>query len=436
MSKKIEGFSKLTKAEKINWVAETHGENPSAFKATLETYNHSDPEVQKIHDEFIENTLTNHYLPLGVAPNFLIDGKWYTIPMTIEESSVVAAASKAAKFWSTKGGFKTEVIGTEKVGQIHLNYYGPAEKLHRFFNENTSRFLNELSSITESMERRGGGIQSVQLIDKTSALEGYYQIDLRFETADAMGANFINTCLETLAKSFTGAATSAFEADELPEVVMSILSNYVPNCVVRASVSAPIEQLGANLSDAQSYAKKFVRAVNIAREEPYRAVTHNKGIMNGVDAVIIATGNDFRAVEAGVHAYASRDGKYRSLSQAEIENDTLHFWLDIPLALGTVGGLTSLHPLVKRSLEILDRPSAKELMRIVAVAGLAQNFAAVNSLVTTGIQKGHMKMHLFNLLSALEASEEEKQIISKKFSEQIVTNSAVKEALNQLRNGR
>jgi len=436
MSKKIEGFSKLTKAEKINWVAETHGENPSAFKATLETYNHSDPEVQKIHDEFIENTLTNHYLPLGVAPNFLIDGKWYTIPMAIEESSVVAAASKAAKFWSTKGGFKTEVLGTEKVGQIHLNYYGSAEKLNRFFDENTSRFLNELSSITESMERRGGGIKSVQLIDKTSALEGYYQIDLRFETADAMGANFINTCLETLAKSFTGAATSAFEADEQPEVVMSILSNYVPNCVVRASVSAPIEQLGANLSNAQSYAKKFVRAVNIAREEPYRAVTHNKGIMNGVDAVIIATGNDFRAVEAGVHAFASRDGKYRSLSQAKIENDTLYFWLDIPLALGTVGGLTSLHPLVKRSLEILDRPSAKELMRIVAVAGLAQNFAAVNSLVTTGIQKGHMKMHLFNLLSALEASEEEKQIISKQFSEQIVTNSAVKEALNQLRNGR
>jgi hydroxymethylglutaryl-CoA reductase len=251
-----------------------------------------------------------------------------------------------------------------------------------------------------------------------------------------MGANFINTCLETLAKSFTGAAATAFEADELPEVVMSILSNYVPNCVVRASVSAPIEQLGANLSDAQSYAKKFVRAVNIAREEPYRAVTHNKGIMNGVDAVIIATGNDFRAVEAGVHAYASRDGKYRSLSQAKIENDTLHFWLDIPLALGTVGGLTSLHPLVKRSLEILDKPSAKELMRIVAVAGLAQNFAAVNSLVTTGIQKGHMKMHLLNLLSAVGASEEEKQIISKQFSEQTVTNSAVKEALNQLRNGR
>lgn len=356
--------------------------------------------------------------------------------MAIEESSVVAAASKAAKFWSTKGGFKTEVLGTEKVGQIHLNYYGPSEKLNRFFDENSSRFLNELSSITESMERRGGGIQSVQLVDKTSALEGYYQIDLRFETADAMGANFINTCLETLAKSFTGAAATAFEADELPEVVMSILSNYVPNCVVRASVSAPIEQLGANLSDAESYAKKFVRAVNIAREEPYRAVTHNKGIMNGVDAVIIATGNDFRAVEAGVHAYASRDGKYRSLSQAKIENDALHFWLDIPLALGTVGGLTSLHPLVKRSLEILDKPSAKELMRIVAVAGLAQNFAAVNSLVTTGIQKGHMKMHLLNLLSALGASEEEKQIISKQFSEQTVTNSAVKEALNQLRNGR
>jgi hydroxymethylglutaryl-CoA reductase len=290
--------------------------------------------------------------------------------------------------------------------------------------------------ITDSMERRGGGIKNLQLISKTTALDGYYQIDLRFETADAMGANFINTCLETLAKSFTNAASSVFEADELPEVVMSILSNYVPNCVVRASVSAPVDQLGAGLSEAQLYAKKFVRAVAIAREEPYRAVTHNKGIMNGVDAVVIATGNDFRAVEAGVHAYAAKDGKYRSLSQAKIENDTFHFYLDIPLALGTVGGLTSLHPLVKRSLEILDKPSAKELMRIVAVAGLAQNFAAINSLVTTGIQKGHMKMHLLNLLSALGATEAEKQTISKQFNEQIVTNSAVKEALTKLRNDR
>lgn len=436
MSKPIEGFSKLTKAEKINWVAETHGESPSEFKATLDTYNHSDPEIQKIHDEFIENTLTNHYLPLGVAPNFLIDGKWYTIPMAIEESSVVAAASKAAKFWSNRGGFKTEILGTEKVGQIHLNYHGTAEKLNNFFNDNKLKFLNDLSSITDSMERRGGGIKNLQLISKTTALDGYYQIDLRFETADAMGANFINTCLETLAKSFTNAASSVFEADELPEVVMSILSNYVPNCVVRASVSAPVDQLGADLSEAQLYAKKFVRAVAIAREEPYRAVTHNKGIMNGVDAVVIATGNDFRAVEAGVHAYAAKDGKYQSLSQATIENDTFHFYLDIPLALGTVGGLTSLHPLVKRSLEILDKPSAKELMRIVAVAGLAQNFAAINSLVTTGIQKGHMKMHLLNLLSALGATEAEKQTISKQFNEQIVTNSAVKEALTKLRNDR
>jgi hydroxymethylglutaryl-CoA reductase len=436
MSKPIQGFSKLTKAEKINWVAETHGENPSEFKATLDTYNHSDPEIQKIHDEFIENTLTNHYLPLGVAPNFLIDGKWYTIPMAIEESSVVAAASKAAKFWSNRGGFKTEILGTEKVGQIHLNYHGSAEKLNDFFNDNKLKFLNDLSSITDSMERRGGGIKNLQLISKTTALDGYYQIDLRFETADAMGANFINTCLETLAKSFTNAASSVFEADELPEVVMSILSNYVPNCLVRASVSAPVDQLGADLSEAQLYTKKFVRAVAIAREEPYRAVTHNKGIMNGVDAVVIATGNDFRAVEAGVHAYAAKDGKYRSLSQAKIENDTFHFYLDIPLALGTVGGLTSLHPLVKRSLEILDKPSAKELMRIVAVAGLAQNFAAINSLVTTGIQKGHMKMHLLNLLSALGATEAEKQTISKQFNEQIVTNSAVKEALTKLRNDR
>ncbi|HEU4791782.1 MAG TPA: hydroxymethylglutaryl-CoA reductase, partial [Flavobacterium sp.] len=217
-------------------------------------------------------------------------------------------------------------------------------------------------------------------------------------------------------------------------IVMSILSNYVPDCIVRAEVSCPIEDLAEkHIEYPHEFAVKFIQAVQIAEVEPYRAVTHNKGIMNGIDAVVLATGNDFRAVEAGIHAYASRKGHYSSLSHAKIENGIFSFWLEIPLALGTVGGLTSLHPLVKLSLEMLEKPSAKELMQIVAVAGLAQNFAALRSLTTTGIQDGHMKMHLNNILNQFEANEEERILIKKHFKHHIVSHSAVVDYIENLR---
>jgi hydroxymethylglutaryl-CoA reductase len=224
------------------------------------------------------------------------------------------------------------------------------------------------------------------------------------------------------------------ETEKEIEVVMSILSNYVPNCIVRAEVSCPIEELEEkHILNPKEFAEKFVQAVQIAEVEPYRAVTHNKGIMNGVDAVVLATGNDFRAVEAGIHAYASRNGKYSSLSHAKIENGIFTFWLEIPLALGTVGGLTSLHPLVKLSLEMLEKPSAKELMQFVAVAGLAQNFAALRSLTTTGIQEGHMKMHLNNIINQFEATDEERILIQKYFKKNTVSHSAVVNYIESLR---
>ena len=216
---------------------------------------------------------------------------------------------------------------------------------------------------------------------------------------------------------------------------MSILSNYVPNCLVRAEVSCPVSALGEDDIDPETFAKKMVQAVAIAKNDPHRAVTHNKGIMNGIDAVVVATGNDFRAIEAGVHAYASKDGHYSSLTHAEIDDGIFKFWMEVPLALGTVGGLTSLHPLVKLALEILQKPTAKELMQIVAVAGLAQNFAALRSLVTTGIQKGHMKMHLLNLLNQLGATEKEKETLVAHFKTATVSNASVKEALENVRNG-
>ncbi|MEM8845943.1 MAG: hydroxymethylglutaryl-CoA reductase, degradative [Bacteroidota bacterium] len=436
MKTPVEGFSKFSKDEKIQWIANNFTKNPEQTEALLKRYWNTDNLVQKVHDEFIENTISNYYLPFAIAPNFLIDGEYYAIPMAIEESSVVAAASKAAKFWLSRGGFKTEVLGTEKVGQVHFMYNGDSAKLIRFFNEVKEDLIASTSDITRSMKKRGGGISDIELRSKTADILGYYQLHCTFETLDAMGANFINSCLEQFARTLkekAGTYSDFTEEEKDIEVVMSILSNYVPNCVVRAEVSCPVEMLNEEGMPAEEFAKKMIQAVQIAKAEPFRAVTHNKGIMNGIDAVVLATGNDFRAIESGIHAYAAKEGSYSSLTHASIEDNTFKFWIEVPLALGTVGGLTSLHPLVKLALEILQNPTAKQLMQIMAVAGLAQNFAALRSLVTTGIQKGHMKMHLLNMLNQMGASDIEKNELVQYFMERTVTNASVKEALQNLR---
>ena len=413
MSKKIEGFSKFTKSEKIDWITKTHFKNAKQAKKQLESYWSLDSKLQARHEEFIENTLSNFYLPLGVAPNFLINGDIYTLPMVIEESSVVAAAANAAKFWSKRGGFKTKVINSLKVGQIHFFYEGNPKELSAFFKNRKSDLLKILVPLTKNMEARGGGVMSLDLIDKCDILENYYQLHLRFKTGDAMGANFINSCLEHLAKSLIQFASKdqlSNENNKPIDVLMSILSNYVPECLVHAEVSCPIKEfnLDNHNLNLETFTKRMIQAVAIAKYDPYRAVTHNKGIMNGVDSLVIATGNDFRAIEAGVHAYAARSGQYRSLSDAYIKDDQFVMELSIPLALGTVGGLTKLHPMVNWCMELLGNPSSEKLMEIIAVAGLAQNFSALRSLITTGIQKGHMKMHLLNILNQLNANDTQK----------------------------
>jgi len=428
MDKRIEGFSKLTKAEKIGWITQAHFKNPTAAESQLSDYWNSDSDLQNKHDEFIENTLTNFYMPLGVAPNFLINGESYTLPMVIEESSVVAAAGNAAKFWQTRGGFKAEVLDTIKVGQIHFSYSGDVQLLHSFFNKNKTQLLESTAPLSKNMKARGGGIQSMELVDKSDLIPDYFQLHLRFKTADAMGANYINSCLECIATELEKLAQNEFKANDgvQLEVVMSILSNYVPECLVRASVKCPVSKLSPSKDwPGETFAKKMVQAVEIAKREPYRAVTHNKGIMNGVDALVVATGNDFRAIEAGVHAYASKDGHYTSLSNAYIKEEVFYMELTLPLALGTVGGLTKLHPMVQWSMELLGNPDAKTLMKIVAAAGLAQNFAALRSLVTSGIQKGHMKMHLLNILNQMGATQIQKEKAITHFKNHTVSVKAV-----------
>ncbi len=436
MQQKIKGFSKLSKEAKIEWIVDQYFDNKEEAINLLKSYWHEEADVQKLHDEFIENTISNFFTPYGVAPNFLIDGKYYAIPMAIEESSVVAAASKSANFWLERGGFKTEIIATTKIGHVHFMYSGAVEKLRSFVEEIKADFYRDTNDLTANMRGRGGGILSIELIDKTDQLEDYFQLEARFETCDSMGANFINSCLEQFSKTLTTAQANdqRFNADEAVQVVMCILSNYTPECIVRAEVSCSIDQLaeGSGISP-EEFAHKFERAVKIAEVEPYRATTHNKGIMNGVDAVVVATGNDYRAIEAACHTYASRNGRYSSLTHCEVKDGQFRFWIDMPLAIGTVGGLTKLHPMVRFSLQLLNKPSATELMSIIASSGLAQNFAALRALVTTGIQKGHMKMHLLNILNQLEATEAEKNTIVEYFKDNVVSHSAAVRKFCELR---
>ena len=436
MNQPVSGFSKKSKTEKIEWLAENYLQNNPNSIEILKNYWNENDSLQQLHDDFIENTLSNYYLPFAVAPNFLINEKLYALPMVTEESSVVAAASNAAKFWLERGGFKAEVVSTEKNGQIHFNFHGNEKNIEAFFDAVKPKLRDSIQSIEKNMKARGGGLLELSLVDRLHILDGYFHIHATFETLDAMGANFINSCLEQMAHTFEEEAKN-FEAfqkeNQFPEVVMSILSNYVPECLVRAEVSCKVEDLTTKHYEGKQFAEKFVRAIEIAKTETRRAVTHNKGIMNGIDAVVLATGNDFRAVEAGVHAYAARNSYYGSLTHAKIENDIFTFWIELPLAVGTVGGLTSLHPLTKLAFEILQKPNARELMQILAVAGLAQNFAAVRSLVTTGIQKGHMKMHLMNILNQLHASKSEKEKAMEYFKERPVSHNEAATFLENLR---
>ena len=435
-SRQINGFSKLGKDDKRRWLTEQFlgGEREADFRL----FDAADPDLQEVLDNFSENTVANFPLPFGVAPNFVVNGKTYAVPMVVEESSVVAAAAAAAKYWMSRGGFRAEVVATEKLGQLHFRWSGRPERRAALLSSLRTRVRARTAELTARMEARGGGVRGITWKHLPEVAPDYYQLLVSFGTADSMGANFINTVLEAYGDELEDWAADSYDLNEDErrlEVVMAILSNYTPNCVVRAWVSSPVEAMNIPGSgiDAADFARRFQLAVDIARADPYRAVTHNKGIMNGVDAVVLATGNDFRAVEAAAHAFAARDGQYRSLSRCAVTDGEFTFELTLPLSLGTVGGLTKLHPLANLSLELLGRPGAPELMKVMAATGLAQNFAALRSLVTTGIQKGHMKMHLQNILSSLAATPEERTATERHFAGETVSHHGVREFVETLR---
>jgi hydroxymethylglutaryl-CoA reductase len=426
------GFSKLTEAQKRAFAASLC-KDPKETEYIMERFLIADPIMRKHFLELSENTISSFHIPYGIAPNVVVDGKIYHVPMAIEESSVVAAASHSARFWALNGGFNVTSISIVKLGHVYFRWFGESSFLWQQWPALKTFLVDRLKKTTASMTHRGGGILKTELVDCTGDIDHLYKLELEVDTVNSMGANFINTCLEEMADSLNLFLNEDEDPDKkLCQVVISILSNYTDKCLVSVETGCPVENLEpiTEKLPVDLFAEKMVLAFRIAQVDPYRATTHNKGIMNGVDAVLIATGNDFRVAEAAAHAYASHDGQYRGLSWAKVTDRTFSIGLTLPLAIGSVGGIINLHPLAKISMETLGNPTAKELMGIVASVGLASNFAAVRSLVTTGIQKGHMKLHLSNILNTLNATDEQRKKAETHFKGKKVSYAAVKHLLD------
>jgi hydroxymethylglutaryl-CoA reductase len=431
----LTGFSKLNITEKINILKKSIPLNDQQVRLLTGVYG-KESETSDIIENLSENYVTNYSLPFSIAPNFLINDKVYFVPMVTEESSVVAAVSSSAKFWFGIGGFKSEITGTKKSGQIYFAWNGNIENLQLRFPDLKEKLLFATLQLTAKMKKRGGGITSISIDSTFPEKREYHIINVEFETADSMGANLINSCLETMGSELVSFIEGNYSGSESKaEVIMAILSNYTPGCIVECSAECDLKDLSkiSGNQTPEQFAVKFAKAVQIAKDYIPRAVTHNKGIFNGVDAVLLATGNDFRAVEACGHAYAAREGKYTALTDVDIRENRFSLKLKMPLAVGTVGGATSVHPLAVLALQIMHNPKVEDLMHIVASAGLAANFSAVRSLITDGIQKGHMKLHLNNILVQLNTTSTEKSMAEDFFRNKQVSFSAVAEYIKSIR---
>lgn len=348
-------------------------------------------------DNMVENVISIYNLPLAIATNFLINGKNYLIPMVIEEPSVVAASSYAAKLAREGGGFTTSSDPPIMIGQIQILDIPDMEQAIDNLQQNRSKLLVEADSTGGSIVRRGGGARDLEIRVLDHPLTGkMLVVHLLYDVRDAMGANAVNTALEYIAPQIAALTDG--------RVNLKILSNLSDHRKAYASCVIPASSLTTDTLDGHTVAGLIVEASIFAEIDPYRATTHNKGIMNGIDAVVIATGNDWRAVEAGAHAYVARHGSYTSLTQwRQNEAGDLVGSIELPLAVGIVGGATRVHPTAQLALQILGVESAQELAEVIAAVGLAQNLAAIRALATDGIQQGHMRMHARQLLVAAGA---------------------------------
>jgi hydroxymethylglutaryl-CoA reductase len=372
------GYHKLPRRERLRLLAARARLNP----AELGTLAATSALPHEMSEAFVENSLGSFPLPLGLAVNFIVDGQAAVIPMAIEESSVVAAASHGAKLVAAGGGFRTEVGPAIAIGQVELRGVRNPAAAKAVLARRKRAWIAALNSSIPKMVVRGGGVTGIE----TRAVgKGRLVLHVLVDTQEAMGANVVNSLCETLAPM----AAAELHAS----VGLRIVSNLASARLVTARATIPETALGGR--DA---VRAIVAANDFARADPYRAATHNKGIMNGVDAVLVATGNDWRAAEAGAHAYAAHGGRYTSLTSYRVgPRGALVASLTMPLSLGVVGGVTRLHPTARVVLKVMGAPDARRLAALVASVGLAQNLAALKALAGEGIQKGHMALHQANL---------------------------------------
>ena len=349
-------------------------------------------------DHMIENVIGLHSLPLGIALNFQVNGRDVLVPMTIEEPSVVAGASFMAKLARAGGGFTATTTEPLMIGQMQVIKAENLEEAKLKLYEHKAELLAEADSIDPVLKKFGGGARDLEVrVFESSPIGGFLVVHLIYDVRDAMGANAVNTACERLAPRV--------EAITGGKVHLRILSNLADRRIARARCTIPVQELAFNDFSGEDVRDGIIAAYAFAAVDPYRAATHNKGIMNGVDAVVIATGNDWRAIEAGAHAYAARSGRYTSLSSWNKDaNGNLVGTLEMPMAVGIVGGATKVHPAAQAAVKLMDVKTASELAEITVSVGLAQNMAALRALATEGIQRGHMSLHARQVAIAAGAS--------------------------------
>ena len=418
---RIPGFYKLTPKERLQKVKEFANLTDEEVEI-LRRFGALD---EALADRMIENVVGVFQFPLGIAVNFLINGKDYMIPMVIEEPSVVAAASNAAKMTRAGGGVYTMSTGPIMIGQIQLldveDPYGARFEILKAKDE-ILQIANEMDPV---LVRLGGGAKDLEVRVVDSKVGPMLIVHLLVDVKDAMGANAVNTMAEAVAPRLAAITGGRFR--------LRIISNLADRRLVRAWTRIPPEAVGG-----EDVVKGIVEAWAFADADPYRAATHNKGIMNGVDAVVIATGNDWRAVEAGAHAYAARTGRYKPLSTWEIDEEGyLIGSLEMPLAVGIVGGATRANPLARIAIKILGVKTAQELAEVIGAVGLVQNLAALRALAAEGIQAGHMKLAARSIAINAGAVGEEVEIVAKRMIEEGKVNfSRAKEILEELRSNK
>ncbi|HSM55747.1 MAG TPA: hydroxymethylglutaryl-CoA reductase, degradative [Candidatus Sulfomarinibacteraceae bacterium] len=400
-SSRFPGFYKLSLEQRVAAVGQWAGLGREECQVLLGQGLRAEQAAQ-----MIENGIGTHALPLGIAVNFLVNDRDYLIPMAVEEPSVLAAVSHAAKLVRAGGGFHTEATPPVMIGQIQVLDVPDLEQAAMAVLDNREMLMAVANECSQSIVRRGGGAQDIEVRPFADTPVGsMLVVHLLYDTRDAMGANAVNTAVETMApviEDLTGG-----------RVNLRILSNLTDRRMVTARCTAPAAALARDDMDGEIVARRIEEANAFAVVDPYRAATHNKGIMNGIDAVCIATGNDWRAIEAGAHAYAARDGQYRALTEWRVDdNGDLYGEMTLPMAVGTVGGATRVHPTAQVAMKILNVASASELGQVMAAVGLAQNLAAIKALATTGIQQGHMRMHARQVALAAGASGDAVETIS------------------------